>query len=521
MFLGDRAPGTDAALHGLPLDDAWIHLVYARGLVEEGGFHYNSGEDETGMTSPLWVVLTAGVVGAAGPAHTDEIVVAVKALSLAAGLATLVLLFAIAMELSGSPVVAIAAASLAALDPGLAYSRASGMEVPLFTALALGALWFSLRGRARTAGVIAGLSMVTRPEGAVLLPIYGLLLWGAHRASRPAAKRGGRRNASARSDTPGGAAGPRGQNAASTLVALSFALLPVALYAAFCMHVTGHPLPNTFYAKFAGRNPLDPGLLAFGWKNYVHDDLPWFTLESGSVLAVLGVVRALRERGGRGGLILGGGAVLFVSALASRTYVSGHFFYWERWIAPSFPFLALAIAMGLEEIRTGMSSFRGSGADSGRVRSASMSWAVAAGMAALLLVVRVPAALAERADQFAWNTQNIQEMNVTLGRWIAANTPATAVIGVNDAGALRYFGRRRTIDLLGLNNHRVLMQDPTLGRDPLAAFHVQYLAVFPSTFADLIQHLPLTAVKTVKAPHYTICNAPQDVITAYRLERAP
>jgi hypothetical protein len=26
-FLFDRAPGTAAALYGLPLDDAWIHMV--------------------------------------------------------------------------------------------------------------------------------------------------------------------------------------------------------------------------------------------------------------------------------------------------------------------------------------------------------------------------------------------------------------------------------------------------------------------------------------------------------------
>ena len=56
-FLLDRAPGTAAALQGLPLDDAWIHLVYARSLAAWHGFAYNPGQLETGSTSPLWAVL--------------------------------------------------------------------------------------------------------------------------------------------------------------------------------------------------------------------------------------------------------------------------------------------------------------------------------------------------------------------------------------------------------------------------------------------------------------------------------
>lgn len=58
-YLFDGSPGTNAALRGMPLDDAFIHVVYAGSIAEEGKFAYNPSEPETGATSPLWAVLLA------------------------------------------------------------------------------------------------------------------------------------------------------------------------------------------------------------------------------------------------------------------------------------------------------------------------------------------------------------------------------------------------------------------------------------------------------------------------------
>jgi len=50
------------SVFGLPLDDGWIHRVYSRSFAQGRGFAYNSGQQEAGSTSPLWVVVSA-------PAH--------------------------------------------------------------------------------------------------------------------------------------------------------------------------------------------------------------------------------------------------------------------------------------------------------------------------------------------------------------------------------------------------------------------------------------------------------------------
>jgi hypothetical protein len=488
LFVSNRAPGTDAARGGYPLDDAWIHMVYARSLVEEGGFHYNEGVPEAGMTSPLWVVLLAGIHALAGGGPVERIVIGAKILALAFGIGGVVTLYRIARALGEGRAVAFFAASLAALDPSLTFSRAAGMEVPLFVFLVLIALLAALHGRPIATGVAAGLSVVARPEGIVLLPIF--LLLNLRREFRTQ---------------------PRFRFRLG--IGVIATMIPIAGYMLLCLHATGAPLPNTFYAKFAGQNPFSLSLLGFGWRHYVHDNLPYFTLEAGSILAVLGAVRWFRRRRWVGLAPLACGGLLFVSALASRGFAPGHFYYWERWLIPAFPFLLLAIAAGAGELGEGLASLKG------RRRRASPAPAFGALAAAAIVLAawRLPLSLRERAATFAWNSQNIEEMNVYLGRWVAANLPPQAVVGVNDAGALRYFGMRSTVDLGGLNDHRLLGGNR---REIMKMIeNVDYFVVFPFAFEDLKRTRPLQPMFEVRAAHYTICDGPQEVMLVGRVER--
>ena len=490
FFLSDRAPSTNAALIGFPLDDAWIHQVYARSLAQEYGFHYNTGVPEGGMTSPLWVVLLAPL-HLVSEGHTVRIVLGTKLLDLMFGLSGMVLLYAIALELELGELAGILAAILFAIDPSLGFARASGMEVALFIALVLLALLYALRGRVVFASAVAGLTIVARPEGVVLLPLFALAVLKARQGRQP---------------RPG-----------TIAIAVLLAILPAAAYSAFCLHATGQPLPNSFYAKFASENPFRPRLLAFIWKNYVHNDLPYFLFEAGTLAALLGCVRILRRAGVRGALVLGVGVVTFLAAVESRQFARGHYFYWERWIMPWTPYLLLAMAAGVEELRSGLVSLRRSTIRLSAAPAA--AWSLAAGAIVLALLAPVPRALRERADLFAWNAQNIEEMNVTLGRWIDATLPANAVVAVNDAGALRYFGRRTTIDLIGLNDHRILQLERYHGLEALLRMGIDYVVVFPKTFKDLVDQMPLHPIYSVKADYYTVVEGPQDVMTVYQMAK--
>ncbi len=491
-FLADRAPGTDAALRGFPLDDAWIHMVYARSLVTQGGFNYNDGVPETGMTSPLWVVVLA-VVRLLTGGSIEAVVIGAKVASLAFGVAGVVALRRLALALGAGRGAAFLAACLAALDPSLTFSRAAGMEVPLFVFLVIAALLAAVRGRPIAAGVAAGLSVVARPEGVVIFPVVFALLLRREVRARPGAWR---------------------RLALATVAAIA----PAAAYSLFCLAATGFPLPNTFYAKFHAANPLSLSTLAFGWGEYVRENLPYFTLEAGIVLATVGAAWLVRRSGLVGLAPLATGILLFVSVLSTRAYSPGHYYYWERWLIPAFPFLILGIASGVGALWAGLGGLRASLLAKAGTASNSIRAVLAAAVVALV-VWPMPSALRARADLFAWNCQNIEEMNVVLGRWVDANVPRDAVVAVNDAGALRYFGRRATVDLIGLNDHKILRRDASEGFRTLEQRGVSHFVIFPSWFPGIERLLPLTQVHEVRSPHYTICEGPQDQMVVYRWER--
>ena len=94
----------------------------------------------------------------------------------------------------------------------------------------------------------------------------------------------------------------------------------------------------------------------------------------------------------------------------------------------------------------------------------------------------------------------------------------STVVAVNDAGAIRYFGNRTTIDLMGLNDHQTLREDPRRDLSRLLARGADCFIVFPAWFPELQQALPVREVHRVRATNYTVVPGAQDEVVVYRLE---
>jgi len=454
-----------------PLDDAWIHRVYARSLAWAKGFAYNDGAQEAGCTSPLWAILSAPVQWLEPGFGTAAVVWAVKGLGIALGALSVAAVYRLGHKLCCAAWPAALAASLFACEPVLVFSALSGMEVVLVVCLWLWLITSIHAQQWRLAAVLLGALPVARPEAALLaaLAIAGLAI-----QRRPG------------------------------LVALlapwnvTWCVLPTALWVAFCVLATGHPLPTTYYVKASGDLSLHAlaalrVLVQHGWAQSI-------------VLPVIGggalAAWCWRNRGDALAVVLLAlGSVIYVPAVVTTRSFLPLGYYWTRWTDPG---VLGSVAAAMLGIALGAHALAGTSQLAPRVRRAAGATLAIAVLAAL---PRLAASIAERAERLGSDGRVIERMNVEPGRWIAAHTPATAVIGVNDAGALRYFGGRRTIDLIGLNAADVAFQ-----RVPIAAIEqrVDWLAVYPLLFRLHPAFARFARVRWFSIPReeYTICDCP-------------
>ena len=512
FFVFGRAPGTDAALTGVPLDDAWIHLVYARNLAWGHGFAYNPGELEAGFTSPLWAVLLVPAVWAEAATGVSVIFWA-KVIGTGVGIAASALAFRLCLRLGVGRAAAWLAGGLIAVDPSLAFAQVSGMEVVLAAAAVLLALERLAAPGIRGAGIALALAPLARPENALITTLgMAALAFVLLRERAPWWR---------------------------WMAVLAPIAAAAAAWTGYCLLVTGRLLPNTFYVKArAGRG----GWLA-NFRQLLDGmvmELPWMAFGAGLVLALVGawvlVGGALRRRRdgtpdetatlgvrcARGLLVLAVPVFLagvgFVHAL-----VQTQPYYWNRYFQPVIALLLVLIAVGAVELWRALRSRR-QGGNVGADAVVSIprpGWGPVrrSGGTVLALAVyamasyRVPERLKDDAILFAWNCQNINELNVKVGHWLAANAGPDDWIATHDAGAIRYWSGRRVLDFVGLNSHRVLREGATA---EVLRVRPRFFAAFPKVFPALAKNPSLEVVFRAHAHVLTICDCPQDELVVLR-----
>jgi hypothetical protein len=412
---------------GVPLDDAWIHYQYARNLSQGDGFTYAPGVPTAGSTSPAWTLLLAGV-----GLFTDDFLVPSLALSAFFFLLTVWLTYRLTLELTERWAVALLAAAAVAVTGRLLWAGLSAMEVTLFTSLTLGAVWlYQRRGLGVGTAVLFGLASQARPEGHVL---FALVMLDAVFSTR-------------------GSYRPRQPIAtwrAIFIAAAIYGLIQLP-YALFSLSVTGKPLPNTFYAKSRTSTLYSWRTFRETWGYHWRDNLVSL------LLLPFGLAYLWRRSRITAAWLLG--LLLIIPVIVPFVWHHG------RYTMPLLPFQMIVGAAGL--LWLGQKLPR-------------LAWPMWAAVGLLFLLAgawRVPA----WAEMLGFNTREIQEVDVELGHWLAANIPDDETIGIDDIGAIMFLGPRPIVDLNGLVSPEVW---PVIGQDVaamhlLAASDVRYLAIFP------------------------------------------
>ena len=413
---------------GAALDDAYIHFQYARAFAEGHPFRFQSGEPATsGGTSVLWPMLLAPfwLVGF----RDDAILWPAWILSFASLGALAYEAWAITRRLAGDAA-AIGAAAAVIVFPAFTWFAASGMEVvPFAWVLARAARraseWVESAEDERSTrqawelAALAWAASFLRPEGAVAsVALAGVL-----------------------------ALAPRVRGWKGLGFPLA-ALAPVGALPLLLWATTGAARSSTATVKLLPGNPYYAGhaltekvlAQARDLAGPLLDGGPYsqeFLPSGGAWVAFAGLmaIAVLAWRSGR----LWRGAMAIGIALMMFVPCAYYTFLWNR-LRYLWPF-ATGWIIGLACLA------RLAGDAAGAIwPRARVVTPILCGAFAGMFFLRMDWAV----EDVAQSASGIDRQQVALGRWARESLPSSARIGLNDTGAIAYFGERKTFDVVGL-----------------------------------------------------------------------
>lgn len=224
---------------GLPEDDAYIFLRYARNFIENGKFEYNPGQSSIGFTSALWLLAIAFSSWFTGL----SVLISVKLLAVIFMGCMAVLMFYATRNLTGSTLCGSLGSILFVLCPMILEQSISGMEVPM---LITGLLVVICMESARVVvpmllkGLLMGLLVWIRPECLLVFPAWLIFHWLKWLYARW---------------SPDVAGEPAGKlSLASIHVAAGFCLLVIP-YLIICQLLSEDWIPQTFIGKVLTHQP--------------------------------------------------------------------------------------------------------------------------------------------------------------------------------------------------------------------------------------------------------------------------
>ena len=416
-------------------DDPFITFRYSLNLISGNGLVYNPGERILSTTTPFFAVFLAflGLLNPNIPRLADL-----------AGILCLVLSGIIFWRLGQQwrmPWVGRVGFLLIPIFP-LAVGTL-GSEMPLYIALALGAIWaYSRRAYGWTALLCSVLEFV-RPDG-ILLPVILALhfLW-------------------------------RVRGKIPWKAVLLFGLVSAAGWGLLWLYF-GSPIPVTLAAK-QGQGGMNismrfaPGFL-YSLRTYAQKWYYWVDL----ALAGLGLAWLIYKRSSGLILIVWNGLYFLAYTVLG---VSRYTWYY----APLVPGFILLVGAGLQALFSLVGRFKD------RLTLPLRYWQ--AGLVGALLVL------------FAFEGWNLYQMSFypdrrydiyqAAGQWLAVNTPSGSKVGTLEVGIMGYYAHRTIVDFAGLIEPAVShqMKSETTYLDTalwaIQQYHPDYLVLQAGVFAQI------------------------------------
>ncbi len=412
---------------GFTLDDPWIHLTFAKNLIEYGAYSYFKNEVITsGSTSPLYTVLLAIFYLIIKNEFILSYFLGISFLAL-----TVYFTYKIVeLDFPTKTILAISAAVLIAIQPKLNLISISGMETTMFIFFVAASIYFYRKMNAVLTGIFLGLSVWARPEG--------LLLWIA--ITIDYLYRFFVVNKSVK-DVNAIQLFSKQQLVKILLIGLGL----VGSYFIFNLILSGSLLPNSYSAKieyYFGSNR----------ENFLKRDVIDYFSSGEFVLigvtfclGIISLITNVYKRRYNPILIF----ILFTIGLIAVYYIKLPFAHrFGRYLMPVIPLMILTalytLAALLEYIQNRAKSDQSFGLN--------FLFALFIGVTFFFSIDENTKYMDETSE--VWKYHDVR--HVAIANWLKNNTPQDAIIATHDIGALAFYSDRKIIDMVGLVNPEVI-----------------------------------------------------------------
>ena len=402
---------------GFPLDDPWIHLTFAKNLVDYHSFSYFKNEMATaGSTSPIYTLLLA-----AGFFVTSNEMI----LSYVLGIAFLILSSLFFYKLSSCDfgkenIYALLVTAVFLSDKWMNFISVSGMETTMFIFILIATVYFYRQKKVVPFGIFLSLILWARPDGLAFIGaiVVDIFIQNYFAKTDPGIKLFSKNDFMK----------------IGIIVAVFFALYVLMNYT-----LSGSLLPNTYNAKLTYYAPEFRSRADF-LKGEV-----WNYFTSGSY-----------------GIVMTGffaGTILALFDLFKKKYNNNFlyiifilafvFIYWYklpyahrfgRYMMPVIPFMIIVSSVGFKEL------FKSFGKYLNNRTIAVYGTVVILGLITVLSFYNY----LENKSVYITECKYINDRQVIAAKWIKDNTKETDVIATHDVGAIGFYSQRKIVDVAGL-----------------------------------------------------------------------
>lgn len=405
-----------------PLDDPWIHLQFARNLIEYGAYSYFKDQVITsGSTSPLYTFLAALLY----LIIKNEFILSYIIGILFFGLMTY-FFFKLTQFEFNSNYAALVLSILVAIQPKLGLISVSGMETTMFIFFIISSIYFYRRENYLIAGIFSGLSVWARPEGLILIAIltFDLIIQIIYFKTEFAEKF------------------IKEKRYVHFVLPI---LIIIISYFLFNYILSGNILPNTYKAKltyyfgsdrknFLKRDVID----YFSTKEFI---LIWIPF----VLNILFIVRDIFKKEYNKSIVY----FSFILSFILIYYIQLPFTHrFGRYLMPVIPIYLLTAFDGFQRIL----NYLQVKSKSDQSKFLNIIY-VAFGLFILVLSLnQIP----KNAEEIAYTGKYHYDRHIRIAEWIKQNTKENEVIATHDIGAIAFYSNRKIIDMVGLVNPEVI-----------------------------------------------------------------